>query len=101
MIRHIVMWTIQEGDQPTVKKDRITELKTRLMGLKDQIPEILNFEVHLNAEYAPKDNYDVILIGDFNSWADLQAYQNHPAHLQVGAYIKNVKQDRSCIDFEI
>jgi hypothetical protein len=101
MIRHIVLWTIQEGDHPDVKLDRMVEVKARLMSLKDQIPEIHHFEVQLNATNAPKDNYDVILIGDFNSWADLQTYQKHPAHLLVGDYIKNVKQDRSCIDFEI
>lgn len=101
MIRHIVMWTIQDGDRPMVKMDRMVEIKARLMSLKEQIPEILNFQVFMNSKDAPKDNFDIILIGDFNSWADLAAYQNHPAHLQVGAYIKNVKKDRSCIDFEI
>jgi|WetSurMetagenome_2_1015567.scaffolds.fasta_scaffold40555_3 hypothetical protein len=100
MIKHMVMWIIREGDTPREKTDRMMEVKSRLMGLKGKIPEIVNMEVHFGLPLAPKDNYDVILISDFKSWSDLQTYQSHPAHLEVGAYVKNVKQSRSCIDFE-
>ena len=100
MIRHIVMWTIREGETPRIKFERMAEVKVRLLELKDKIREIENIQVYFNAPLAPADNYDVVLVCEFNSWADLATYQQHPDHHTVAEYIKNVKQNRSAIDFE-
>jgi hypothetical protein len=100
MVKHIVLWTIKEGETPRMKVERMAELKARLLGLKEEISEIVNMEVYFNSPIAPADNFDVILMTEFNSWADLDAYQKHPAHTEVAEYIKNVKQNRTAIDFE-
>jgi hypothetical protein len=94
------MWTIKEGETPRMKFERMAELKTRLLGLKKLINEIVSLEVHFNSSLAPQDNYDVMLESVFNSWADLELYQKHPAHVEVAEYVRNVKQSRVAIDFE-
>jgi len=100
MIRHIVMWTIKEGETPRMKFERMAEMKIRLLELKTRIPEIMNMEVSFSAPNAAEDNHDIVLISEFNSWSDLDVYQKHPAHLEVAEYVRNVKQNRAAIDFE-
>ncbi len=94
------MWTIKAGETPRAKVERMAEVKTRLLNLKDEIREIAGLEVSFNSPLAPADNFDVILTSEFNSWSDLEIYKNHPAHIEVAEYIKNVKQERSAIDIE-
>jgi hypothetical protein len=100
MIKHIVMWTISDGETSRVKLERMAEVKSRLLSLKGIIPEMVSVEVRFNAVLAPQDNFDVILITEFNSWADLEIYKNHPDHLEVADYIRNVKKNRVAIDYE-
>ena len=100
MIKHIVMWTIREGETPRAKFEKMAEVKARILDLKDRIHEIVSMDVYFNSPSAPDDNYDVILISEFNSWADLDAYQKHPLHLEVVEYIRNVRQNRVGIDYE-
>ena len=38
MIKHIVMWTIKEGETPRAKFERMAEVKARILGLKDRYP---------------------------------------------------------------
>ncbi len=100
MIKHTVMWTIKEGETPRSKFERMAEMKSRLLDLKETIREIVSMEVYFSSPQAPIGNYDVVLITEFRSWNDLDAYQKHPAHIEVGSYIANVKQNRAAIDFE-
>jgi hypothetical protein len=101
MIKHIVMWTIREGETTRIKYERMAEVKARLVALKDKIREICSLEVNFNSPSASGDNYDVVLIAEFNSWADLEAYQKHPDHIEVAEYLKNVRQNKAAIDFDI
>jgi len=100
MIKHIVMWTIREGETPRAKFERMAEVKARLMALTEAISEIKSFEVYFNSPAAPGDNYDVVLVSEFNTWTDLDAYLKHPQHLEIVDYLKNVRQNRSAIDYE-
>ena len=100
MIKHMVMWTITEGETPRVKFERMAEMKSRLLNLKDEIRELRSMEVFFNSPAAPQDNYDVVLICEFDSWADLESYQMHPEHQKVVEYVKNVRKSRACIDIE-
>jgi hypothetical protein len=59
MIKHMVMWTITEGETPRVKFERMAEMKSRLLKLKDEIREIRSMEVFL-IHRRPADNYDGI-----------------------------------------
>lgn len=94
------MWTVKEGETPRSKFERMAEMKSRLLDLKESIREIVSMEVYFNSPLAPNGNYDVVLVSEFKSWSDLDAYLQHPAHTEVGNYIANVKQNRAAIDFE-
>jgi hypothetical protein len=100
MVKHMVMWTIREGETPRAKYERMAEVKARIMDLKDKISEIVSIEVFFNSPSAPDSNYDVVLVSEFSSWADLEAYQKHPDHILVAEYINNVRLNRAAVDYE-
>jgi hypothetical protein len=100
MIKHIVMWTIRETGSPRGKLEAMAELKSKLLALKEEIRVIKNLDVHFNSISASPENFEVILDSEFESWADLDAYQKHPSHVAVGEYVKNIRQSRAAIDYE-
>jgi len=101
MIKHVVMWTIREGDTPRAKVERMAEVKAQLLGLRNEIDLIRHMEVHFNHPAAGNDNFDVVMISTFDSMADLDSYQNHPAHLKVVEFLRNVRQSRAAIDYTL
>ncbi|HLO58037.1 MAG TPA: Dabb family protein [Bacteroidales bacterium] len=100
MIRHIVMWTVKEGETPRMKFERMAEMKARLLELREYIPVIRRLEVGFNSPSASGDNFDVVLLTEFDSWADLDSYLRNPDHMKVAEYIGNVRQTRAAIDYE-
>jgi hypothetical protein len=100
MVKHIVMWTIREAGSPRGKLEAMAELKSKLLFLKEEIRVIKSLDVHFNSISAPQDNFEVILESEFDSWADLETYQKHPAHMAVAEYVKNIRQSRAAIDYE-
>lgn len=95
MIRHICMFKLQEEN----KKSNLEEALKRTSILK-KIPQIRNFEVVVNSDKAPESNYELSLIFDFDSMDDLNEYQKHPNHIEFGNFIKSVRENRACIDYE-
>lgn len=96
MIRHICMFKFKEDN----KNENIKLALEKVQALKE-LPEIKRFEVVTNINEAPASNYELSLIFDFESMDDLNAYQKNPRHLEFGNFIKSVREDRACIDFEI
>ena len=72
MIRHIVMWKFRPGTE--AEQSRFFE---GLRGLQGVVPQLLRCEVAVNVG---KGNYDAVLVSDFESLADLEAYKNDPRH---------------------
>lgn len=95
MIRHICMFKIKEEN----KKENISEFLKRAESLRE-IPEIKGFEVVTNSPQTPNTNYDVALIFDFENVSTLNSYQKAPLHLEFGAFVANVNEERACIDYE-
>ena len=94
MIKHIVMWKFKENEEENMKK-----FLDGLNSLKSIIPEIKNMETGININ--PKNEFDAILISEFETMEDLEKYKNHPEHLKVSALCKNIRIDRQAIDYEI
>ena len=93
MIRHIVMWKFRPG---TEKEQE--EFLTGLRNLQGVIPQLLKSEVAVNV--AP-GNYDAVLVSEFASLEDLDAYKNDPRHKAVSALCKSIREDRVAVDYEI
>jgi hypothetical protein len=99
MIRHIVAWKLK-AQTPEEKAVATAEIAEALEGLQPLIPQIKAIKVSANAAYFD-DNFDVVLIADYDSVADLDAYQVHPDHQRAVVVVKERVSARASVDIEI
>jgi len=100
MIKHIVMWKLQNKTIVASADERALELKRQLLALKGVVPSLRNIDVVFNDAAASAENHDVALITEFDDLEGLKAYAIHPEHVKVGTYVKTVMEARACIDYE-
>lgn len=93
MIRHIVMWKFRPGTE--AEQDRFLE---GLRGLQGVIPQLRTSQV---ARSVGADNYDAVLVSEFDSLEDLEAYKQDPRHVAVSALCRSIRTDRVAVDYEI
>lgn len=101
MIKHVVLFKLASFAEGNSKQEIALYLKSILEGLQPLIPELLKIEVFINMPIASTENYDLILITEFESFADLGVYINHPEHQKVVSFISKVKTERVAIDYEL
>lgn len=100
MVRHIVMFKLKEFASPAEKQAKLDEIKTKLEALIDKIDVLRKIEVKFNCN--PEESWDLILITELDSLADVSTYANHPEHVAVAkGIIGPVKADRACVDYEM
>ncbi len=92
MIKHIVVWTMKD-DVTAVQK---TEMKNRLEALKKSIPELLKIEVGMDDSCGTMSLYS-----EFAKENDLIAYQLHPDHKTVVAFVKPLVASRAVCDYVV
>lgn len=91
MVKHIVVWTIK----PEVSAEQKLEMKRRLEALTEKISEVLKIEVGID-----DGSGTMSLYSEFASEDDLIAYQMHPEHQAVVAFVKPFVAARSVCDYE-
>jgi valyl-tRNA synthetase len=99
MIKHIVMWTLKDSYEGKDKQALIQEFKDKLEALQDTISEVRSLEVGVNISPRPSAQ-DLVLYTEFDDSAALDRYRNHPDHLKVVEWVKNVVQDGYVVDYE-
>ncbi|PKM68493.1 MAG: stress responsive protein [Firmicutes bacterium HGW-Firmicutes-2] len=96
MIKHIVMWNIKED----LDLDRTRQtLKEKLEALTHAVESLKELSVGFNYNTSEAKR-DVVLITSFLDKDGLDAYIVHPAHVQVGEYVRQVTKDRVVVDYE-
>lgn len=97
MVKHIVLWNwIPQLSQ----EERIVageKVKSLLEPIQTLVPGAL--EIKVICEGLDTGNRDVALLSNFESEEALSVYQNHPAHIEAGKYIKSVTCNRACMDY--
>ncbi len=99
MLQHIVMWKLKDEAMGKDKKALASELKERLMGLVGKVPEIRHFQVGFNV-VSGQTAMDVVLVSAFDDLNALNRYMNHPLHVEVVEFVKQVVSDRRAVDYE-
>ncbi len=94
MFTHVVLFKLNDR---TLENAR--QLQAKLLSMTGKIPQIKHMEAGVNVVSSDRA-YDVALFQRFDSLADMQAYQQHPAHLEVLAYIKSVIAGSVAVDYE-
>ena len=95
MLTHIVIWKyradVGEGD-----RRRHVEMLRRLPGL---IPEVESFSVGFDVLRLAR-SYDTGLTSTFRDRAALDAYTNHPEHVEVVNFGRSISEHVASVDFE-
>jgi hypothetical protein len=99
MIKHIVLWKLDESYAPAEKDAIRIAIRKKLLDLENEIGELMHIEVYLNDQESSQENYDILLDAIFNSMDDLAKYQEHPSHQKVVNYIRTLKLQRAAIDY--
>lgn len=100
MIRHVVVWSFPDQSDGQGKRDNLLRAVELLDALPDAVPVIRRFEVGVDQLGGDKQA-DLVLEADFDDWDALEAYQQHPAHLEVVAFFRSVGTTRLAVDYEI
>jgi hypothetical protein len=95
MLTHIVLFKLAD---PT--SNNMEALQEKLVSLNGKVPQLRHIEVGLNV--VPSDRaYDVALYTKFDSLEDMDAYQVHPYHQEVVAYVRSVVAGSVSVDYEL
>ncbi|SDV51459.1 Dabb family protein [Chitinasiproducens palmae] len=97
MIRHIVMWRLQEQTGAGGKPAKIAEICAALRTCAG-LPGVVGFEV-ATATDGLASNFDIVLDSRFADEAALDAYQNHPTHQAILPMIRAAVAERACVDY--
>ena len=97
MVKHIVSWKVNEDEN----RIEIAEaIKEKLEALTDKIDEVKFIEVGI--DYSRTEmSADLILYSEFETKEDLDKYQVHPLHQEVGKFIKSKTNSRTLVDYEV
>lgn len=98
MIKHIVMWKLEEVAEGNDRDENAKLIKTSLEALVGVIDGIIKLEVGQNIN--PK-GHDLVLYSEFESLEALHAYDAHPEHQKVREFLRKVIVERVAIDYEV
>jgi len=101
MIRHIVMFAFLPEAEGRTRAENAAIARGMLEALPQKIDWIRNPAVALRMDGAESANFDLILSADFDSMEDLNRYLVHPDHKAVGEFMRTVRRERACVDFEV
>lgn len=97
MIRHIVAFRLTDRDT-TGPDDRVAGIRERLTGLVGVIPGLVAMHVEPDlGEVA--DHWDLVLVSEHRTAADLAAYQVHPAHVEASGWVGRFVAERAVVDY--
>ena len=69
----------------------------QLAALDGVIPQLKKCEVARNIG---EGNYDAVLVSEFETMDDLNAYKVDPRHVAVSDICKSIRADRVAVDYE-
>ncbi len=99
MIRHIVLFRLA-ADDDVQRRDDAHGIAERLEALETEIAGIQSIRVDRDLGLVD-GHWDVALVSEHNDNAALEAYQVHPAHLEVATWIGTVISDRAVVDYSL
>jgi len=99
MIRHIVLFRLAATDDAQ-RRDDAHGIAERLEALETEIAGIQSIRVDRDLGLVD-GHWDVALVSEHDDNAALEAYQVHPAHLEVASWIGTVISDRAVVDYSL
>lgn len=99
MIKHIVMWTLNEPESGQTKAAVAAEIKKRLEALNGRMAGMKHLEVGI-ALPGREGGADVALYSEFEDEAALKRYIEHPEHAAAAKFVGSARKTRIVADYE-
>lgn len=94
MITHLVTFKLKDRSH-----EHLAHCKGLLDALVGEVPSLRSMVVGINVVDSPRA-HDLGLIATFDDLAGLSAYQVHPIHAEVAAYLRANAESIATLDFE-
>lgn len=98
MVKHIVLFKLKDDISEEKKLTVMKAFKAAIEALPEKIAVIRKIEVGLNIN--PAEAWNIALYSEFDSLEDVKQYAVHPDHVAAGKLLAEVKESRSCVDYE-
>ena len=100
MVKHIILWQLNDELSAQEKELVKKEMKDGLEGLKGKVPGLIDIHVQISA--LESSNAEVMLDVTLEDAAALNGYSVHPDHLAVAnSKVRPYTKTRICMDFQI
>lgn len=99
MIKHIVLWRLNESAYGNNKVINARILKEKLLAMAGKVDGLLKIEVGFDFS-EEKDSSDVVLYSEFSTREALHEYQVHPQHEDIKKWLSEVRYERRVVDYE-
>ncbi|MBI3755924.1 MAG: Dabb family protein [Deltaproteobacteria bacterium] len=100
MIKHNVMFRLEDSAEGHSKAENTKKLKTILESLKKKIPVVRCLEVGINIG-ASASASDIVLYSEFDDMQALEVYREHPEHKKAVDFIMKVCSEKRVVDYEV
>ncbi|MEO7241561.1 MAG: Dabb family protein [Variovorax sp.] len=100
MIKHLVFWRLKDTAHGNDRATNAQLIKHKLEELQGKIPGLRCIEVGIDFT-AGESSSHVALYSEFDDRAALDAYQVHPAHQAVVAFLGPAQSERRVVDYEV
>lgn len=100
MIKHVIIWNLDEKLNESEKETIKENIKINLEGLIGKIPGMTEIKVITNG--LTSSTGDLMLNSAFESEEALKNYAKNPLHNEVAdKFVRPYTSQRSCYDFEV
>lgn len=99
MIKHVVMFRLQDGLTSAQRAEIMGNFKRSIEQLPASIPYIRHIFVGFNVN--PKEKWDICLESQFDTLEEVTSYSQHPLHVAAAKALMQFSAERSCVDFEL
>jgi quinol monooxygenase YgiN len=94
MLKHIVMWKLKDDN----REAHARQMKQMLEAMQGKVSGLHRIEVGINA-VPGADTCDLVLYSEFEDAQALAAYNDHPDHLAIKDFVKQVRLTRHQVDY--
>ncbi len=98
MIRHVVMWNYDDECSPVENRENAIKIKSGLEDLRYAVEGVVSLNVYIDP--LDSSNADIMLDSLFVDAEALAAYQEHPKHQRLAAFLRDCTTNRMCLDYE-
>ena len=80
-------------------EENIAKVRLMLLGMQGKIEFLQDLQVEVNIRQGASA-YDLLVIAQYDSLEDLEAYIIHPVHVEVAKYIGGVLETNAVVCYE-